>query len=122
MARPPVSLILPNCNNAPVIDLTLRRLVQNTHYPDLELVVVDDGSSDGSREILRRWREARRFADFTLVEQERRGAASALNEALTHARGELIVQLDGDATVETPGWLGRMVDFLCADERIGVVG
>jgi GT2 family glycosyltransferase len=122
MRRPPVSLILPNRNNGPVLDLALHRLWRNTTYPDFELVVVDDGSTDASRQVLRRWRDARRFPSFTLLEREPRGAAVALNDALAHARGELVVQLDGDATVETPRWLERMVDFLTGDERIGVVG
>ena len=121
--RPPVSLILPNRNNAPVLELALRRLAANTgSYGDFELVVVDDGSTDGSREILRRWRGGGGFPSFTLLEREPRGAVASLNDALAHASGELIVQLDGDATVETPGWLERMVAFQAAGERIGVVG
>lgn len=36
-------------------------------------------------------------------------------------REELVVQLDGDATVETPGWLERMADFYTSDDSIGVV-
>jgi glycosyltransferase involved in cell wall biosynthesis len=99
MRRPPVSLILPNRNNGPVLDLTLHRLLRHTTYPDFERVVVDDGSTDASRRILRRWRDERRFPSFTLLEREQRGAAAALNDALAHAGGELVVQLDGDATV-----------------------
>ena len=58
---------------------------------------------------------------MTLVEQPAAGAIAALNAALARARGELVVQLDGDATVDTAGWLERMVDFLEADPRAGVV-
>jgi O-antigen biosynthesis protein len=116
---PPVSLILPNRNNAPVLELVLRRLAEHTTYSDVELIVVDDGSDDGSVEILRGWRGG--GPELTLVEQPAAGAIAALNTALEHARGELIVQLDGDATVETPGWLERMVGFLEAEPRAGVV-
>ena len=49
---PRVSLVMPNRDNAPVLDLVLDRLAENTTYPDVELVVVDDGSTDGSLEIL----------------------------------------------------------------------
>src|SRR3954471_24535585 len=119
--RPPVTLLLPNRNNERVLDLTLNRLVQHTTYPDFEIVVVDDGSTDGSRAILRRWRDAQRFRDLTLIEREHGGVVEALNAGLSAASGELVVQLDGDATVETPGWLESMVDFHESSELIGVV-
>ncbi|HEX5909877.1 MAG TPA: glycosyltransferase family A protein, partial [Thermoleophilaceae bacterium] len=106
---PRVSLLLPNRDNAPVLDLVLDRLAVNSQYDDLELVVVDDGSTDGSREILRRWRDSGRFADFQLIEREPSGVIETLNAGLQAATGELVVQLDGDASVETPGWVGKMV-------------
>ncbi len=53
-AQPRVSLLLPNKDNARVLDLVLDRLARHTTYPDVELVAVDDGSSDGSQELLRR--------------------------------------------------------------------
>jgi len=121
-ALPPVSLILPNRNNGPVLDLALERLVANTTHPDWELVVVDDGSTDASLSILRRWRDSGRVPAMTLVEQPAAGAVAALNTALGRARGELVVQLDGDATVETPGWLEQMVAVLEGDPHVGVVG
>jgi GT2 family glycosyltransferase len=121
MTFPSVTLLLPNRNNEGVLDLTLERLVEHTTYPDFELVVVDDGSTDGSRALLGRWRDSRRFRAFTLIEREHGGVVEALNAGLAVASGELIVQLDGDATVETPGWLERMVQFHQSDERIGVV-
>jgi glycosyltransferase involved in cell wall biosynthesis len=122
MGLPPVSLILPNRNNAPVLGLVLDRLAQHTTYPDVELIVVDDGSTDASVEILRSWRDRRRFAgEVQLIEAEHRGVAASLNAALARASGELVVSLDGDATVETPGWLERMVAFAASDPLIGAV-
>ena len=121
MRRPAVSLVMPNRDNAGVLDLTLSRLAEHTTYPDFELVVVDDGSSDGSRELLRRWRDSGRFRSFTLLEREHGGAPAALNAGAEAAGGELLVQLDADATVETPGWLERLVAFQQSDPRVGVV-
>ena len=116
-----VSLIVPNKNNEPVLDLFLERLRDNTPGPEFELIVVDDGSSDRSREILRRWRDAGAFERFTLIERESSGIIATLNAALAEASGEIVVRLDGDATIETPGWLERMLSFYGSDERIGVV-
>jgi glycosyltransferase involved in cell wall biosynthesis len=120
-AGPPVSLLIPNRNNALILDHVLERLASNTDYPDVELVVVDDGSTDGSRELLRRWRNADRFSRFRLIEREHSGVVDTLNAGLAQATGELVVQLDADASIETPGWLQRMVSFFVSDERIGVV-
>ena len=121
MSNPRVSLLMPNRDNAPVLDLVLDRLAANTRYPNVELLVVDDGSTDGSLEILRRWRDSGALPELELIEREHSGVVDALNAGLEAATGELVVQLDGDASMETPGWLGRMVDFFVSDERIGVV-
>lgn len=118
---PRVSLVMPNRDNAEVLDMVLDRLAANTDYPDYELIVVDDGSTDGSREILRRWRDSGRFSELRLFEREHGGVVDALNAGLEAATGELVVQLDADASVETSGWLQKMVAFFVSDERIGVV-
>jgi GT2 family glycosyltransferase len=118
---PYVSLILPNRNNDRVIDLFFEKLAAHTTGPAYELVVVDDGSTDRSLDKLRRWRESGRFATFTLVEKPWSGIVDTLNAALAHARGEVIVRLDGDATLESPGWLETMLRLLESDPRVGVV-
>ena len=119
--RPPVSLLIPNKNNERALDLVFERLAEYTTYDDFEVVVVDDGSTDASPEILRRWRDSGRFSRFVLEERPASGVVVTLNRGLELASGELVVQLDGDATVETPGWLTKMVAFFTSDERIGVV-
>jgi glycosyltransferase involved in cell wall biosynthesis len=116
-----VSLLIPNRDNEHVLDLALERLAAHTTHPDFELVVVDDGSSDRSRAILRRWRDGGRFERFTYEERPASGVVVTLNRCLELARGEVCVQLDADATVETPGWLEAMLAFFESDERIGVV-
>lgn len=121
MEGPRVSLLMPNRDNAGVLDLVLERLATNTDYHDVELIVVDDGSTDASREILRRWRDSGRFAELRLIEREHGGVVEALNAGLRAATGELVVQLDADASVETPGWLAKMVSFFESDPRIGAV-
>ncbi|HEX8075278.1 MAG TPA: glycosyltransferase family 2 protein [Thermoleophilaceae bacterium] len=119
--EPLVSLVLPNKNNDPVLDLFFEKLEAHTDHPNFEVIAVDDGSTDRSRAILRRWRDSGRFPRFKLIEREASGIIRTLNAGLAEAEGEIVARLDGDATIETPGWLGRMVEFLGCDERVGVV-
>jgi GT2 family glycosyltransferase len=118
---PSVSLLMPNRDNGGILEQTLTRLAEHTTYPDFELIVVDDGSTDSSREILRRWQGSGRFRAMTVIEAEHRGVQASLNTAAAAASGELVAQMDGDATLETPGWLERMVGFLESDPAVGVV-
>jgi glycosyltransferase involved in cell wall biosynthesis len=121
MSGPTVSLLLPNRDNGHILDMVLGRLAENTTYPDAELIAVDDGSTDASRAILRRWRDSGAFSSFELLERPHAGVIDALNAGLSAASGELVVQLDADASLETPGWLERIVPFFLSDARIGVL-
>jgi GT2 family glycosyltransferase len=116
-----VSLIVPNRNNEPVLDLFLEKLAAHTTRPDFELIFVDDGSTDRSVEVLERWRASGRFERFTLLRKPATGIVETLNLALAHAEGEIVVRLDGDATLESPGWLERMLALHASDERVGIV-
>jgi glycosyltransferase involved in cell wall biosynthesis len=118
---PLVSLLLPNRNNDLILEQCLEGLERHTTYSRVEVIVVDDGSTDASREILRRWRESGRLPGMRVVEQPPSGVVEALNNALETARGEVCVQLDADAVLETPGWIERMLALLAIDERVGVV-
>jgi GT2 family glycosyltransferase len=120
-SQPSVSLVLPNRNNQPVLDLFFATLERNTQLGRLELIVVDDGSTDRSTAVLRRWRDKGVFGSFALLERPQRGIVESLNEACEHASGEVIVRLDGDATIETPGWLDRLLAMRAVSDRVGVV-
>ena len=109
---PRVSIVMPVHNRARLLDLVLRRLTDNTTHPDVELIAVDDHSTDGSPELLRRWAESGRGPRMRVIESPGRGAIDALNAGLQAAAGELCVQIDDDVTIETPGWIESMLELM----------
>jgi cellulose synthase/poly-beta-1,6-N-acetylglucosamine synthase-like glycosyltransferase/peptidoglycan/xylan/chitin deacetylase (PgdA/CDA1 family) len=110
----PVSVIVPAYNEAANIAATVRSLV-DSDYPRVEVIVVDDGSTDGTAEIVRRLR----LPGVHVIQQENAGKPAALNTGIRHARGELLVLVDGD-TVFEPDAVGRLVQPL-RDGRVGAV-
>jgi len=112
---------MPVHNRVHLLDRVLESLAANTTYPDVELLTVDDHSTDGSLDVLRRWEASGRAQALTVMENSGSGAIDALNTALNAATGELCAQLDDDVTVETPGWIERMVELMDVDDAVGVV-
>lgn len=87
-------------------------------YPNLELIVVDDGSTDDTYERLAMLRERH---GFQLYRQANRGVSDALNHGLRHARGEFVMTPDLD-DILLPGALDTRVDYLLAHPEVGCVG
>jgi peptidoglycan-N-acetylglucosamine deacetylase len=114
--HPLVSVIVPAYNEERVIAQTIRSLLASS-YPEFEIIVVDDGSTDNTCEVVRN-----QFSDDTrvaLFTKENAGKAEALNFGLRRARGEIIVALDADTIFEptTISALARRFD----DQRVGAV-
>ncbi len=114
--QPPVSVIIAAYNEETVIARTVRSILDNG-YPDLEVVVVDDGSKDGTLEVLRS-----EFADDSRVRifsQPNRGKSSALNHAITQSRHEILVAVDADTIFRRGAVLALVRHF--ADPQVGAV-
>lgn len=109
----PVSVIVPAYNEKENIAATVRSLVGSTHR--VEVIVVDDGSTDGTAEIV----EGLRLPGVRVIRQVNGGKPAALNTGIAHARHELIVMIDGD-TVFAPETVGRLVQPF-ADAAVGAV-
>jgi cellulose synthase/poly-beta-1,6-N-acetylglucosamine synthase-like glycosyltransferase/spore germination protein YaaH/peptidoglycan/xylan/chitin deacetylase (PgdA/CDA1 family) len=93
--QPSVSVVIAAFNEQKVIGRTIEAVLANG-YPDLEIIVVDDGSKDDtSGEVMRRFPDRVR-----LLMQENGGKAAALNTGIAHARGEIIIALDADTIFE----------------------
>jgi glycosyltransferase involved in cell wall biosynthesis len=115
---PTVSVITPAYNVEPYLDAAARSVLQQT-YTDLELIIVDDGSTDGTSEIAEqiRLREPDRVR---VVTTRNRGAAAARNTALSASRGEFIALLDGDDIWE-PEFLERQMAVFAVEPDVDLV-
>jgi peptidoglycan/xylan/chitin deacetylase (PgdA/CDA1 family)/GT2 family glycosyltransferase len=110
----PISVIVPAYNESANIAATVRSLLASD-YPHVEVIVVDDGSTDGTADIVR----ALRLPGVSVIEQANAGKPAALNTGIRHARGDILVLVDGD-TVFEPDALGRLVQPL-SDPDVGAV-
>ena len=88
-----VSVLVPVRDAEAYLDEALRSLAQQTHE-DLEVIVVDDGSRDASRDIAREW--ARRDRRFRVMQQEPRGFVAASQRACAEARGRYVAAMGAD--------------------------
>lgn len=115
-----VSVVLPVFNAVATIARAVDSVRAQT-WDDWELVVVDDGSTDGTREILREL--ARVEKRMRVIEREHAGVAVAANTAMAAAQGALVARMDAD-DVSHPERLAAQVAWLDAAENrgVGVVG
>ncbi|GGQ79724.1 bifunctional polysaccharide deacetylase/glycosyltransferase family 2 protein [Couchioplanes azureus] len=110
----PVSVIVPAFNEAANIAATVRSLVRSD-YPGVEVIVVDDGSTDGTADIVARLG----LPGVHVLRQRNAGKPTALNHGIAYAQHDILVLVDGD-TVFEPDAVGRLVQPL-RDPRVGAV-
>jgi cellulose synthase/poly-beta-1,6-N-acetylglucosamine synthase-like glycosyltransferase len=109
----PVSVIVPAYNESAGIEAAVRSLVASDH--PLEVIVVDDGSTDGTADLV----ESLRIPGVRVIRQPNAGKPVALNTGLRAARFELVVMVDGD-TVFEPDAVRELVQPF-ADPLVGAV-
>ena len=111
-----VSVLIPAHNEAKVIDHSVRRILESD-FANLEVIVIDDGSNDGTSDIVR----ARYGADprVTLLAVPNGGKAKAINLGLEHAKGDVIVALDADTQFE-PQTIANLTRWF-GDPEVGAV-
>ena len=110
-----VSIVTPSYNQAAFLEETMRSVLEQDYEP-IEYVVVDDGSTDGSAEIVER--HADRLAWWTA--QENRGQVPTINLGFRHTTGEYMAYLNSDDTL-LPGAVSRMAGELDSDPALLLV-
>jgi glycosyltransferase involved in cell wall biosynthesis len=88
-----VSVLLPVWNTAPFLDAAIDSILEQT-FPSFELIVIDDGSTDGSGAIAERF--ACRDARVRVIHRSHEGLSASLNAGLALARGEYVARMDAD--------------------------
>jgi len=117
---PKASIIVVTYNNLELNRLCLESIYARTEWPNFEVIVVDNHSTDGSREYLKEVEKNFTNLRVTLNESNL-GFAAANNIGLRLADGDYLVLLNND-TIVTRGWLSTLIRHLHADASIGLIG
>ena len=115
MTLPKISVITPSFNQAPFLEETIQSVLSQG-YPDLEYIVMDGGSTDGSTEIIRKY--ADRLADWKSAKDG--GQADAIRTGFASAAGEILCWLNSDDTI-APGTLKTVGEFFAANSFVDLV-
>lgn len=111
---PLVSIIIPHQAGSEILGRCLEALHRDASYPNFEIILVDNGSSDGSVEAARA-----RFPELRVLRlDENQGYAGGCNRGIEVAAGEYLLLLNDDTEVES-GWLKALVEAAEADPQVG---
>ena len=117
---PQASIIVPTHNNLHLTRICLDSVFRNTSWPNWEVIVIDNASTDGAPGYLREL-EARHDNVRCIFNERNEGFARAINHGIAAAGGEYLVLLNND-TIVTRGWLTTMLRYVDAHGDVGMVG
>ncbi len=117
-AHSTVSVLLPVYNSRRYLDEAIGSILRQT-FSDFELIAVDDGSTDGSGEILKK--HAARDSRVKIISRPNTGIAGALNDAIAAATGEFFARMDGD-DIANPTRFEMQVRFLREHPEVVLLG
>jgi len=116
MSSPTISVIIPCFNHGEFLPEAVAS-VTAVKRDDVELIVVDDGSTD---ELTRAEMDALVARGIHVIRQENQGLAAARNAGILVSKGEYILPLDADDRLR-PGWIDHGIRILAANPKVGVV-
>lgn len=108
---PKISVITPSLNQGRYIERTIRSVLDQ-NYPNLEYIVVDGGSTDGTLEILKRY-----GSRLTWISEKDSGQSDGINKGMRTATGDIIAYLNSDDAY-TPGALATVAQYFAADPSL----
>ena len=112
---PVVSVIIPHWNGIEVLSECLVSLKKTT-YPALEIIVVDNASTDDSSAWIKE-----NHPDIVLIQNDKNyGYAGGCNRGISHTKGSFILFLNNDTIME-PGWIEPLVDRMMRNKKIAAV-
>jgi glycosyltransferase involved in cell wall biosynthesis len=114
-SQPLVSIVTPSYNQAKYLEETINSVLAQS-YSNLEYIVVDGGSQDGSVDIIERYQDQ---ISWWCSETDQ-GQTDAINKGFSHANGEILAWLNSDDTYE-PGAISSCVDFFLTHPNVGMV-
>jgi glycosyltransferase involved in cell wall biosynthesis len=115
MAAPLVSIVTPSFNQAAYLEQALRSVLEQD-YPNIEYIVIDGGSTDGSVELIKK--HAAKLAYW--VSEKDAGQADAINKGFARAKGQYMAWLNADDRL-LPNAIGEAVAYLEANPDVGLV-
>lgn len=115
-----VSIVVVTWNNLDLTKACVESVLADTSYPNIELVIVDNASSDETPQYLQELDE-REQRVRVILNDENTGFSKGNNIGLHACKGNFVVLLNND-TVVTQGWVRTMVNHLSRDESIGILG
>jgi len=115
---PKITFGIPVWNEEKTVVRTIQSLLEADYPSHLkEIIVVNDGSTDGTRKVVEKFVKA--HPEVVLINKENGGKASAVNDAIDRATGEFFAQIDADSRIE-PNALKQVIPHF-ADKKVGAV-
>ena len=110
-----ISIVTPNFNGATYLERTITSVI-NQHYPNLEYIIIDGGSTDGSVEIIKKYEK--KIAWWT--SEKDKGQTDAINKGFARVTGEILAWINSDDTYE-PGAISAAVKYWQEHPNVGMV-
>jgi len=120
--NPKVAIVIPNWNGRELLRSCLESIKKNTSYPNYEITVVDDASTDGSVDMVKK-----EFPDVRLIRnKENLGFPKACNRGIKYALEkcnlDYVLLQNNDTEIIQKGWLEALIEVAERDGKIGIVG
>lgn len=116
--QPLVSILLPVYNCAPFLSSAIESILNQT-YKNFEVIIIDDGSTDTSLEIIKQYATADQRIKF--LSRANKGLVKTINEMVALAKGDYIARMDGD-DISLPSRIERQLEKITSEENIILVG